>query len=133
MGCDAVLQDLETLYPREGDLFHLIDWNEKKGLMHLTKGAGYLELELIWIAASARGAGFGERMLCDLCAAADRHGVSLFLSVVDNAHVSADRLEAWYARHGFAPSPSHCSGDDLVFRRDPEPEFEPELLPDPAF
>lgn len=50
-----------------------------------------------------RGQGIGSRLLDELLADADAHGVTLWLDINPYGQMTYEQLEAWYMRRGFVP------------------------------
>ncbi len=65
------------------------------------------EVDIAWIKARDQGTGAGSRVLADLVDSAKRHDARLKAVPLGQA----DRLIAWYRRHGFARS----TGDAMFF------------------
>jgi GNAT superfamily N-acetyltransferase len=62
-------------------------------------------IDWVFVPPAYRAYGLGRRLMEDVVADADHHGVRLSLEARACAGLSQERLEAWYGRFGFVKTP----------------------------
>ena len=124
----AFLADVASNSHRVEHITHTFcdDNQNVTGHIQLDRRGGEVTIHRIWVAKPGQGS--GTTILKRVCQLADRHGVTLKLSVnplgVAPYPMSSRQLHSWYHRHGFVGNrkmtrlPSGTSADQITEVRD---------------